>query len=41
VIAALILGKSMEEAVDVGHRLGGMCIGQVGPVLKFPKENVL
>jgi hypothetical protein len=41
VIAGLIMGKSMEEAVDVGHRLGGMCIGQVGPVLKFPKENVL
>ncbi|KAL4402136.1 adenosine kinase [Malassezia pachydermatis] len=41
VIAGLILGKSIEEAVDVGHRLGGMCIGQVGPVLKFPKENVV
>lgn len=41
VIAGLILGKSMEDAINVGHRLGGMCIGQVGPVLKFPKENVL
>ncbi|WFD33271.1 adenosine kinase [Malassezia cuniculi] len=41
VIAGLILEKSIEEAIDIGHRLGGMCIGQVGPVLKFPKENVL
>ena len=35
VIAGLISGKSMEESIDVGHRLGGMCIGQVGPVLKY------
>ncbi|WFD31663.1 adenosine kinase [Malassezia sp. CBS 17886] len=41
VVAGLILGKPISEAIDVGHTLGGMCIGQVGPVLKFPKENVL
>ncbi|WFD40428.1 adenosine kinase [Malassezia japonica] len=41
VVAGLILGKSIEQAIDVGHKLGGMCIGQVGPVLKFPKENVV
>lgn len=41
VIGALVLGKSTEEAIEVGHKLGGMCIGQVGPILKFPKENVL
>lgn len=35
VLAGLILGKPIEQAVDIGHRLGGMCIGQVGPVLKF------
>lgn len=35
VIGALLSGKSIEGAIDVGHRLGGMCIGQVGPVLKF------
>lgn len=35
VISGLLLGKPIEEAVDIGHRLGGMCIGQVGPVLKF------
>lgn len=41
VIAGLLSGKSIEGAIDLGHRLGGMCIGQVGPVLKFPKEDVL
>lgn len=35
VVAGLILGKGIDEAIDIGHRLGGMCIGQVGPVLKF------
>ena len=41
VVAGLILGKPIDVAIDVGHRLGGMCIGQVGPVLRFPKEKVL
>ncbi|GAC74053.1 possible pfkB family carbohydrate kinase [Moesziomyces antarcticus T-34] len=41
VVGALVLGKSIDEAINVGHKLGGMCIGQVGPILKFPKENVL
>lgn len=35
VLGALIAGKSIEEAIEVGHKLGGMCIGQVGPILKF------
>jgi len=35
ILGALIAGKSIEEAIDVGHKLGGMCIGQVGPILKF------
>ena len=41
VLGALIAGKSVHEAIDVGHKLGGMCIGQVGPILKFPKEKVM
>ncbi|KAF9507998.1 hypothetical protein BS47DRAFT_1373751 [Hydnum rufescens UP504] len=36
-IGALVLGKSIDEAVDAGHRLGSMC---VGPQLKWPKENI-
>ncbi|UZJ51002.1 hypothetical protein CBS101457_000322 [Exobasidium rhododendri] len=35
VLGALVLGKSIEEAIDVGHKLGSMCITQVGPCLKF------
>ena len=41
VLGALVLGKNIDDAINVGHKLGGMCIGQVGPILKFPKENVL
>lgn len=40
VLAGLILGKPIEQAIDLGHRLGGMCIGQVGPVLKFRTLNM-
>jgi adenosine kinase len=35
VLGALVLGKSIDEAIDAGHQLGAMCIGQVGPCLKF------
>lgn len=28
-VGALILGKSMDEAVEIGHRTGAMCVGQV------------
>lgn len=27
-LGALVLGKSLDEAIEVGHRLGAMCIGQ-------------
>jgi len=40
-VGALVLGKSVDEAVEVGHKLGAMCVGQVGPKLRFPKEKVL
>jgi len=40
-LGALILGKSNDEAMEVGHRLGAMCVGQVGPQLKWPKEKVV
>jgi adenosine kinase len=28
-VGALILGKSTDEAVKIGHRTGAMCVGQV------------
>lgn len=38
VLGALILGKSIEEAVAVGQKLGGICIGQNGPTLPLERE---
>lgn len=37
VLGALISGKNIEEAIQVGQKLGGLCIGQVGPIL--PAKN--
>lgn len=41
VLGALVAGKSIDEAVAVGQKLGAMCIGQNGPVLAFPKQQVM
>ncbi|KZS89765.1 Ribokinase-like protein [Sistotremastrum niveocremeum HHB9708] len=40
-IGAFTLGKTLDECVAVGQKLGAMCVGQVGPQLRWPKENVL
>ncbi|KAF8574324.1 Ribokinase-like protein [Ramaria rubella] len=40
-VGAIILGKSVDEAIEIGHQLGAMCVGQVGPQLKWPKEKVI
>ncbi|KAF8640762.1 hypothetical protein AX17_000412 [Amanita inopinata Kibby_2008] len=40
-LGALILGKNIEECVDAGHKLGTMCVGQVGPQYKWPKVSVV
>lgn len=39
-IGALVLGKSVDESVKIGHKLGAMCVGQVGPTLEWPKVDV-
>jgi adenosine kinase len=28
-LGAVVLGKSTDEAVEAGHKLGAMCVGQV------------
>jgi len=28
-LGAYVAGKSLDECVEVGHRLGAMCVGQV------------
>ena len=40
-LGALALGKDLDEAIEVGHKLGQMCCGQIGPKLTFPKQTVL
>jgi len=40
-LAAHALGKTLNECVVVGHKMGQMCVGQVGPAFKFPKISVL
>jgi adenosine kinase len=40
-LGALALGKTLDVCVETGHKLGQMCVSQVGPTLKYPKENVL
>jgi len=38
---ALSLGKSVDEAVAAGHKMGAMCVKQLGPTFKWPKEQIL
>ncbi|KAF8598716.1 Ribokinase-like protein [Ceratobasidium sp. AG-I] len=40
-LGAVVLVKSADEAVEIGRKLGAMCVGQIGPQLRFPKENVV
>jgi len=40
-VGGLAAGKSLDEAIEVGHTLGTMCVTQVGPQYKWPKVKVL
>jgi len=40
-LGAYVAGKSLKEAVDVGHKMGAMCVQLVGPQYKWPKVQVL
>ncbi|KZT64066.1 Ribokinase-like protein [Daedalea quercina L-15889] len=39
-LGAYILGKSLDECIEAGHKLGSMCVQQVGPTYKWPKVDV-
>lgn len=39
-LGATVLGKGLDEAISIGHKLGAMCVGQVGPTLQWPKVDV-
>ncbi|THH11605.1 hypothetical protein EW145_g529 [Phellinidium pouzarii] len=41
VLGALVDGRSIDEAVDIGHKMGAMCVQQVGPQFKWPKVQIL
>ena len=36
VIGALVAGKSIDDAVEVGHKMGAMCVQQVRTLNFFP-----
>ncbi|WVQ76626.1 hypothetical protein IAR50_006299 [Cryptococcus sp. DSM 104548] len=40
-LGALAQGKSLDESIEIGHKLGQMCVGQIGPKLVYPRVNVL
>ena len=40
-LGALAQGKDLDECIEVGHKLGQMCCGQIGPKLVFPKVQVM
>ncbi|OCF34026.1 adenosine kinase [Kwoniella heveanensis BCC8398] len=40
-LGALALGKSLDECIEIGHKLGQQCCGQIGPKLVFPKVQVV
>ncbi|KAH9808909.1 Ribokinase-like protein [Melampsora americana] len=41
VLGALGLNKPLDSCIEIGHKLGQMCVGQVGPQLKWPKVEVV
>ncbi|SCV70544.1 BQ2448_3306 [Microbotryum intermedium] len=40
-LGAYASGKSLEDSIEVGHRLGAMNVQLIGPTFKFPKEKVM
>ncbi|KAG6329162.1 hypothetical protein ID866_9928 [Astraeus odoratus] len=40
-LGALVAGKDLNECVEVGHKMGAMCVQLVGPQFKWPKVKVL
>ncbi|KII94226.1 hypothetical protein PLICRDRAFT_171891 [Plicaturopsis crispa FD-325 SS-3] len=40
-LGAYVAGKSLDESVEVGHKLGAMTVGQIGPQYQWPKVAIL
>ncbi|KAF8435702.1 adenosine kinase [Boletus edulis BED1] len=39
-LGAYVDGRGLEESVEVGHKMGAMCVQLVGPQYKWPKVKV-
>ncbi|KAJ7597916.1 Ribokinase-like protein [Mycena floridula] len=40
-LGAHVAGKTLDECIEAGHKLGRMCVQQVGPQYQWPKIQVL
>jgi len=40
-LGAFVTDKSLEECVEAGHKMGAMCVQQVGCQFKWPKVTIL
>jgi len=40
-LGAYSAGKSIDECVEAGHKLGSMCVQLVGPQYKWPKVSII
>ncbi|VDC06714.1 unnamed protein product [Peniophora sp. CBMAI 1063] len=40
-VGAFVSGKSLEECVEAGHKMGSMSVQLVGPQYKWPKVQIL
>ena len=40
-VGAFVSGKSIDECVEAGHKMGSMSVQLVGPQYKWPKVQIL
>lgn len=40
-LGALVVGKNLDDCVEVGHKMGAMCVQMAGPQFKWPKVQIL
>jgi len=40
-LGAYVAGKGIDECVEAGHKLGAMCVQQIGPQYQWPKVQIL
>ncbi|KAG8796426.1 adenosine kinase, partial [Serendipita sp. 398] len=40
-MGGLVLGKSIDEAVEIGHKMGAMSLRQIGAQYTWPKVQII